>query len=292
MADIKQIEVSGTKYNIAGAAIVLEDNGTTDVSEIKVKTSQINSLEAGQLFLLKWPVSYGNYDYVENSSNIIITLSNGTQLTKKFILQSTVMDYIELNTVYLITYNGNVFIQISDNGCFKYNVSKIYNGDVGSTRIKLASDGIMFNTPGSGNNHGFYKFKANCTKISGGTYGSSGRSCVYIDYNNNTPIMSFRSSNADTEMQFTGTKVLGSRELYLGTKVSSNSFIRIENGCIKMHLTKDDDNNEYPFYKFGETRFALNRPIHINDPVSETGANGGVQMEYNSSDDSLDIIFE
>ena len=53
MADIKQIEVGDSKFNIAGAAIVLEDNSTTTAGTWLAKTSQIDLLVDGQLFLYK-----------------------------------------------------------------------------------------------------------------------------------------------------------------------------------------------------------------------------------------------
>ena len=53
MADIKQIKISNTNYNFSGAAIVLEDNGTTTTGTWLAKTSQVSALVDGQIFLYK-----------------------------------------------------------------------------------------------------------------------------------------------------------------------------------------------------------------------------------------------
>lgn len=113
MADIKQIQVGNTKYNISGAAIVLEDNNTTVNGTWLAKTNQINSLEDGQIFLYKLITTPGS-----TTTSLNITGSAGTALGAKTVYRYGTTKLAGLTETYsvgeciLLTYN-------STNDCFK-----------------------------------------------------------------------------------------------------------------------------------------------------------------------------
>lgn len=105
MADIKQIEVGDTSYNISGAAIILEDNNTTTAGTWLAKTSQISQLVDGQIFLYKITKAGGS------STTLNITGSAGTALGAKPIYRNS----MPLTTQYsvdeylLLVYANNSF---------------------------------------------------------------------------------------------------------------------------------------------------------------------------------------
>ena len=135
MADIKQIQVGNTNYNIAGAAIVLEENGTSVNNQWKAKTSQISSLINGQLFLYRVPSETSYDDAVP--ATLTITGSGGTSLgTKNICINDESGEGNPIMVFYpgqylLLVYNTNDlelkegFYIINSNSHDFFNVSKI-----------------------------------------------------------------------------------------------------------------------------------------------------------------------
>ena len=103
MADIKQIKVSNVNYNFSGAAIVLEDNGTTTAGTWLAKTSQVSALVDGQIFLYKITKAGAS------TTTLNITGSAGTALGAKTIYRNAtnkLTTHYGVGEYVLLTYNS------------------------------------------------------------------------------------------------------------------------------------------------------------------------------------------
>ena len=177
MADIKQIEVSGTKYNIAGAAIILEDNGTTTDGVWLAKTNQITSLVDGQMFLYKTKT----YPKDNGLTTLNITV-NGSALGAKNVIGTgykgadKTLTFFDTNIYLLMLYDGASFQIINSTPSYLCNVSKILSKNYDNTaspRIEFFNSTIDIKLGNSDNNELIIS--------NDGYHFGFGNSCGYFD---------------------------------------------------------------------------------------------------------------
>ena len=265
MADIKQIHVGNTNYNISGAPIVLEDNGTTTDGVWLAKTNQITSLVDGQLFLYKIVNNLNN-----DSATLTIT-ANGVSLGSKQVTgpmyQEVVANYGITHNFYigetiLLVYNATYskFQMINGTPQFLTNITKIFDSRTSSPckyirflpeengEVKVYSVGSTFTIKEEG--FKFSPYDGGCLDICGYSDSSDGK---YL--------------SLDGDMEIHTTKIYSS---YLHF-ASSDSYLSIgEINGTKIRINSDDgydkDFHIKAISNIDCEGLYLNRPIYISDP--------------------------
>lgn len=295
MADIKQIEVSGTKYNISGAAIVLEDNGTTTAGQFKAKTNQITSLVEGQMFLYKLPLLPSS-----NGNSTLNITANGTALGAKIIVCSGYQNDMTCDlTVYdrniylLMIYSNSRFEVINSPSGFLCNITKIMTttNSYSNTDIEMYSNAIMLSLS---RNNGSYQRAGISIYDNSMYFKSSYATNLRLDLGSEGPVLNFFSGDNQYDCW---------QSSYYGTKICSTKSFKFETDGFEIHSSSRtkiylSDNAGYdynPQLDFIEedsrSGLYINRPIHIASP-DDNSFDFGTSLKYNKTDDCLDIIFE
>jgi len=311
MADIKQIQVGGTNYNISGAAIVLEDNGTTTNGVFKAKTSQITSLVDGQMFLYRLPKNFSLYN------NKLTITANGNVLSQKSIYSP---GFFEENEIILLVYssftNSFAVINYSRYTGTKARLSWDSNGkislyDENDARSFAITEDEFFVKTNSSTRYG--KFTVGFDpynpyiKLSGDqSYGEIQISCKGLT-NNGTKVFywdddgKFYINDGECGIHIMGGMDIKSSKIFSGDVLvlatgndDTSTRHRIEldssNNQTKIYLEYDNQHSHHTQMKLTSDGLKLNRPIYLTD--DEDPEDAKLNLKYNKTDDSLDIIFE
>lgn len=253
MADIKQIQVGDTKYNISGALIVLEDNGTTTAGTWLAKTDQINSLVDGQLFLYKVTIAGGTST---NGTTLNITGSSGTALGAKPIYRTGTT---KLTTQYAVGHY--IILAYNTSGtCFRV----VNDSDANSTSY-------LSSTPSSSTAKNYLIGKT-VTTASGSNYYNAN---VYMQngklYSNGNEVL---TSNAVSSVNSkTGAVVLADSDI--GT--STGSFTNLHNVAERVNDLSND-------FVYAHSQYNAKYAIK---PVSSDGHIHTDALLYTDADDGF-----
>ena len=269
MADIKQIEVSGTKYNISGAAIVLEKNGSIVSKVLKLKTNQISSLIDGQLFLYKLT----GYDHFPSIfTKIQITGSSGTSLgDKNFDSTIECKSYGYICFTYSSDIDAFLLVNSFPDGNALYKITKIYGGSsYPSYPVLILSDyGLNINNPNTNN------YIAGIKDDNWYINGPNGGIC------HGTKVWSMNNKSVRLE-------AYGNNKVHLELDPHEN--------LTKIILSDSQTAYSYsPQFKFVSNDsfdgLYINRPIYLGSP-NEDASDSSSSMSYNADEDCIEFKFE
>lgn len=357
MADIKQIQVGGTNYNIAGAAIILEDNGTTQEGVWKAKTDQITSLVDGQMFLYKTKI---DTSYTVSQTTLTIT-ANGTSLgSKNVYLESRGNFSCNANYYLLLIYFGNKFNIINmpyTSPCTMCDSDYNWTTKAG-IEFDVVSEGL-YAYYGTGQKIlTAFTHQPDVSKNALTMFKASNKAKLMIHYSDATPDMEFINDAEDLQMRIVGSKIYAPNHLELcgsswhdriqiddnetkiygnygshakfnfgaGTTLTlfdenadetlildsnkvigkssvllqtlaSNSpkiFIDCANGT-KIFMPNADSYTATPELALANYSQGVgvytNRPIYLGNP-NEDASWASTSIRYNSTDDSIDFVFD
>lgn len=298
MADIKQIEVQGTNYNIAGAAIILEDNGTTTAGTWLARTDQISSLVIGQMFLYKPTKGASSTGTATlNINNLgakqvqpIEDESGNNKITTEII--SGQKPYL------LLIYNENKFQILNGVPNQLFNITKITYGyaDYTSPSIQLTGSSIDMKT----SDYSTTEFLIGSGSFHFGFGNSSGGFDITSNGNNSSDgkFLKLYNEDSDDYLEIHTTKIFSSNYLILDgihsrVHIGDNTY----DACTKIYVSSSNNNNCDFYTRFlshgnsGAEGMYINRPIHFVDE-NESSVYSSVSIRYNSTDDSLDFTFD